>query len=134
VGTGDILGMPAAHAIASGLNGIRAAGDLVARMQMARGMRLPQAKRHVADRLGVGLRDLSDNVAMDEVRHELGLGRVMDTEAVYPSDPLAMEAKTAVAELLDVPINCVSRSQERAAAAVEAVKALPGVASRGARS
>ncbi len=58
MGTGDILGMPAAHAVASGLNGIRAAGDLVARMQLTRGMRLTEAKRYVADRLGVGVSDL----------------------------------------------------------------------------
>jgi hypothetical protein len=71
---------------------------------------------------------------MDEVRHELGLGRVMDTEAPHPSEPLAMEAKAAVAELLDVPINCVSRSRERTAAALEAVRARRAVASRGGRA
>jgi dimethylamine---corrinoid protein Co-methyltransferase len=121
--------MPAAHAIASGLNGIRAAGDLVARLQMTRGMRLPEAKQHVAERLGVGVRDLSDNVAMDEVRRELGIGRVMDTESPYPGQPLAMEAKTVIAELLDVPINCVDRSRERTAAAVEAVRTRGGTTS-----
>jgi dimethylamine--corrinoid protein Co-methyltransferase len=113
--------MPAAHAVASGLNGIRAAGDLVARMQMTRGMRLPEAKQYVADRLGVGVRDLSDNVAMDEVRRELGIGRVMDTESPYPGQPLAMEAKTVIEELLGVPVNCVERSRDRTAAALEAV-------------
>ncbi len=32
VGSGDIFGMPVAHAVASGMNGLRAAGDLVARL------------------------------------------------------------------------------------------------------
>lgn len=123
MGTGDILGMPAAHAVASGLNGIRAAGDLVARMQLTRGMRLTEAKRYVADRLGVGVSDLSDNVAMDEIRRELGIGRVMDTESPYPGQPVGMEAKTAIAELLDVPVNCVARAARRTAAAVRAVRA-----------
>jgi hypothetical protein len=31
------------------MGGLRTAGDLVARMQMTRGLRLPQAKKYVAD-------------------------------------------------------------------------------------
>ena len=46
--------MPVAHAVASGMNGLRAAGDLVARLEMTRGMRLADAKKFVADRLGAG--------------------------------------------------------------------------------
>ena len=130
MGTGDILGMPVAHAVASGLNGIRAAGDLVARMQLTRGMRLPEAKRHVAERLGVGVRDLSDNVAMDEVRRELGLGRVLDTESPQPGEAVAMEAKAAISALLDVPINCVARSRERTEAGVAAARARSGGSTR----
>ncbi len=118
--------MPVAHAVASGLNGIRAAGDLVARMQLTRGMRLPEAKRYVADRLGVGVRDLSDNVAMDELRGELGLGRVLDTESARPGEAVAMEAKTAIAALLDVPVNCVTRSRERAEAGAAAARIRSG--------
>jgi len=44
VGVGDPLGMAIAHAIASGMGGMRAAGDLVARMQIARGMKIDEAK------------------------------------------------------------------------------------------
>ena len=40
---------------------------------MTRGMRLPQAKAHVADKLGVSPPDLSDPVIMNEVREKLGL-------------------------------------------------------------
>jgi len=48
VGIGDPLGMASTHALASGMGGMRTAGDLVARMQITRGMRLTQAKESVA--------------------------------------------------------------------------------------
>ena len=62
--------MPCAHATASGMCGMRAAGDLVARMQITRGLRLGEAKAYVAERLGVSPFDLSDPVAMEDVRRE----------------------------------------------------------------
>ena len=55
-------GQAISHGVASGMGGIRTAGDLVARMQMTRGMRLTEAKEHVAGRLGVSPADLSDPV------------------------------------------------------------------------
>ena len=113
MGTGDIFGMPSAHATACGMNGLRAAGDLVARLQMTRGLRLPEAKRYVADKLGVATADLSDCVAMQEVRGELGLGRIVDSEMPLPGAASAMEAKMNVAELLGLPINCVDRFAQR---------------------
>lgn len=113
MGTGDIFGMPSAHATACGMNGLRAAGDLVARMQMTRGLRLPGAKMAVAGKLGVGVDDLSDCVVMQEVRTELGLGRIIDSEAPFPGAATAMEAKMNIADLLDLPINCVDRFRER---------------------
>lgn len=125
MGTGDIFGMPSAHATACGMNGLRAAGDLVARVQMTRGTRLPEAKRFVADRLGVGVDDLSDCVAMQELRGELGLGRIVDSEAPQPDAASAMEAKMNIAELLELPINCVARFVERSSV----VRARRGVAS-----
>ena len=45
--------MQGTHTQAVGMGGMRAAGDLVARLQMTRGMRLPEAKTYVADKLGV---------------------------------------------------------------------------------
>ena len=53
MGIGDAVGMHSAHVHAAGMGGMRAAGDLVARMQMTRGMRLKEAKEHVAGKLGV---------------------------------------------------------------------------------
>ncbi len=95
------------------MGGIRTAGDLVARMQLTRGMRLREAKAHVAGRLGVTTGELSDPVVMGERRSELGLARAMTPESTFPGEPTAIEAKFRIAELLAVPINCVERFRER---------------------
>ena len=113
MGVGDPVGMANAHALASGLGGMRAAGDLVARMQMTRGMRLEQAKQYVAGKLGVNTIDLGDPLVMHDVRAELGLGRITVQELTYPDQPGALEAKFHIAEVLDIPINSVERFSER---------------------
>jgi len=102
-----MFAMPVAHGCASGLGGLRAAGDLVARMQMARGMRLGEAKAHVAGRLGVTPFDLSDPVLMNDLRREFGLGHVMTFEMSYPEEPTAIEAKGNIADLLGLEIPSV---------------------------
>ncbi len=109
MGSGDTFGMPIAHAVASGMNGLRAAGDLVARLEMARGMRLREAKEYVAERLGAALADLADPLAMHELRGELRLGRLYETETTYPHDPGPLEAKANIAACLGLPINSVTR-------------------------
>jgi dimethylamine--corrinoid protein Co-methyltransferase len=106
--------MESAHTQASGMGGMRAAGDLVARMQMTRRMRLKDAKQYVADKLGCTTRDLSDPVAMEQIRLEKGLGTLPFTSSVHPDDPGMIEAKFNIAELLDIPINCVERFKKRA--------------------
>jgi dimethylamine---corrinoid protein Co-methyltransferase len=102
VGVGDPLGMAISHAIASGMGGMRAAGDLVARMQMTRGMKIKEAKAYVAEKLGVTVSDLTDPVLMSEVREDLKLG----TLHPIPGQPKGIEAKTHIAELLGIDINC----------------------------
>ena len=106
--------MASTHALASGMGGMRTAGDLVARMQITRGMRLPQAKQHVADRLGCSVLDLSDTIAMHDIRRDLGLGRIQVQDLTYPNEPGAMEAKFHIAEVLEVPINSVDGFRRRA--------------------
>jgi dimethylamine--corrinoid protein Co-methyltransferase len=108
-----MLGMPSAHANASGMGGMRAAGDLVARLELTRGMRLAQAKAYVAERVGVEPATLSDPIAMADVRAELGLGRIVTFEATYPDEPNAIEAKFNISDLLGLPINCVERFKKR---------------------
>ena len=101
--------MDVTHALAAGMGGMRTAGDLVARMQMSRGMRLTEAKEYVAGRLGCSVVDLSDSYAMEQIRGEKGLGRILDHSNLHPGEPNAMMAKFRIADLLDIRINSVER-------------------------
>jgi dimethylamine--corrinoid protein Co-methyltransferase len=101
--------MALTHAHASGMGGLRAAGDLVARMQMARGMKLQQAKEYVADKIGVSVLDLTDPVIMTEVRDDLQIGAMTP----LPGCAKGIEAKFRIAELLDIDIGCVSRFKDK---------------------
>ena len=78
------------------MGGLRTAGDLVARMQLTRRMRIPEAKAYVADKLGVGTTDLSDPVAMTDVRRELGLGLLGNEEVAGPEDAIGIQAKVNI--------------------------------------
>ena len=106
---GDPLGMAITHAIASGMGGMRAAGDLVARMQMSRGMKIKEAKAYVADKLKVSVSDLTDPVMMSEVREELQLGSI----SPLPGCVKGIEAKVHIAEVLGIDINCIRRLKEK---------------------
>jgi len=75
VGGGDPVGIAVTHAMAAGMGGMRTAGDLVARMQMTRGMKIREAKKYVAEKLGVSIQELADPVIMNEVRADLNLGQ-----------------------------------------------------------
>ena len=106
--------MDVTHALAAGMGGMRTAGDLVARMQMSRGMRLSEAKEYVAARLGCSVVDLSDSYAMEQIRGEKGLGRILDHSNLHPGEPNAMMAKFRIAELLGIRINSVEKFREMA--------------------
>jgi len=99
------MGMAISHAMASGMGGMRTAGDLVARMQMARGMKIDDAKAQVADKLKVSVTDLSDPVIMLEVREDLDLGSL----SPLPGCAKGIEAKARIAEVLGIDINSVKR-------------------------
>ena len=102
--------MAISHGIASGMGGMRTAGDLVARMQMTRGMRIDEAKKYVADRLKIAVSDVSDPIIMSEVREDLRLGRVN----IVAGAPKGMDAKFRIADVLGIEINCVNVFKERA--------------------
>jgi dimethylamine---corrinoid protein Co-methyltransferase len=106
--------MACTHALAAGLGGIRTAGDLVGRMQMSRGMRLGEARRYVADKLNCSLRDLGDSYAMEQLRGDLGLGRILDHSNLHPGEPNAVMAKFRIADLLGLRINFVERFRDMA--------------------
>jgi len=117
---GDPLGMACSHALASGMGGMRSAGDLVGRLQMTRGMRLQDAKAYVAGRLGVAIADLADPIVMHDVRRDLGLGRIPVQDLTYPAHAGGIEAKFRIAEVLGIPINSVDRFRECAGLGVAA--------------
>ncbi len=109
MGVGDPIAMAITHAHASGMGGMRAAGDLVARVQMARAMRIDDAKKYVADKLGIAVSELTDPIIMSEVRSEMGLGVITP----LPGVAKGIEAKFNIAEVLDIPVNCVGRFRHR---------------------
>jgi len=101
--------MHIAHSIASGMGGMRTAGDLVARMQMSRSMKIKEAKEYVAGKLKVSVSNLADPVVMSEVREDLDIGRVN----ALPRVAKGIDAKFRIAKLLGIEINCVKQFKDR---------------------
>ncbi len=102
--------MAIVHSQASGMGGIRTAGDLVARMQLAKSMRLNDAKKFVADKLKVSLLDLTDEVTMREVREDLDIANVF---MGYGAGSRGIEAKANISKLLELEINCVEKFKKK---------------------
>ena len=96
------MGMPITHMLPSGMSGIRAAGDLVARMQFSKSMKIKQAKEYVAKKLDVSMMDLSDEYVMREVRENLGIGVITSVAGA----PKGYAAKMNIEKLLGININC----------------------------
>ncbi len=106
---GDPVGLECAHELSVGMCGIRTAGDMVLRVQLAKGLKINPAKAYVAEKLGVKIEDLSDSIIMCEVRENLGLGLMQPTDGMA----INMEAKINMARVLELPINSVDRFFER---------------------
>lgn len=98
------MGMHMAHIMSSGMGGLRTAGDLVAWMQISRRMKINEAKQYVAQKLGTGVPDLSDEEVMRRVREDLGIGIITSVAG----SPKGIRAKIKIAELLEIPINSVT--------------------------
>lgn len=109
MGDGDPAGVAIVHAMASGMGGMRTSGDLVARMQMTRGIKIGEAKRYVADKLKVSVAELTDDTLMWDLRRELGVGVVYSKMRL----PKGIEAKHHIAKLLDIEINSVNLFKSR---------------------
>ena len=101
--------MSISHALASSMGGIRTAGDLVARMQLTRKMRLDEAKKYVAEKLDVSVADLCDSTVMRRRREELDIGVITAVAGAAKG----LEAKARIADLLGVRINCVERLKSK---------------------
>ena len=82
------------------MTGLRAGGDLVARMQLSKNMKIKEAKEYVAKKVGVDPFDLSDEYAMREVREELGIGVVTSV----PGAPKGIAAKMNIEKALGIKI------------------------------
>ncbi len=106
--------MAMSHALASSMGGIRTAGDLVARMQLSRKMRLGEAKAYVAGKLGISVGDLCDSTVMRRLREELDIGVI----TAVPGAAKGLEAKARIAQLLGVRINSVERHKMKLEAPV----------------
>jgi dimethylamine--corrinoid protein Co-methyltransferase len=78
---------------------------------MARGMRIQEAKKYVADRLRIAVSELTDPVIMTEVREDLQIGAVTP----LPGCAKGVEAKFRMAEVLGIDINCVQRFKDKIA-------------------
>lgn len=101
--------MAITHAMTSGMGGMRTSGDLVARMQMTRGMKIEEAKKFVADKLGVSVDELTDVVSMTEIRDDLKIGGIYSSMG----SPKGIEAKHHISELLGIEINSLRLFKER---------------------
>ncbi len=92
------------------MGGIRTAGDLVLRMQLAKGMKIDAAKAYVAKCLGITLQQMCDTTFMAEFRKDKGIGIQMP----FASSVVGMQAKFKIAELLDIKINSLERFKAKA--------------------
>lgn len=92
------------------MGGIRTAGDLVARMQLSKAMKIDEAKAYVAEKLGVAVSDLCDESVMAEVRESLDIGRLQPPDG----SSIGIQAKFRIARLLDLKINSVEFFKNRA--------------------
>ena len=72
-------------------------------MQIARKMKIAEAKQYVAAKLGIEIIDLTDEEVMREIRTERGIGVV----TAIAGDPKGMRAKIKISELLNIKINSV---------------------------
>jgi dimethylamine--corrinoid protein Co-methyltransferase len=95
------MGMPISHIMASGMTGMRAAGDLVARMEFSKNMRINEAKEYVAKKLGVDVLSLVDEHVMRELREELDIGVITSV----PGAAKGIAAKMNIEKLLGIKIN-----------------------------
>ena len=87
-----------------GMGGLRTAGDLVARAQLYNKAKLNDAKKLVADKLGIDVEQLSDEFAMRDVREEHDIGLII----ALPGRAKGIAAKKRISKLFGFQINSVN--------------------------
>ena len=93
--------MAVPHYMASGMGGIRTAGDLVARVEYDKNLKVDKAKEYVAKKLGLDSLEIADEYIMRELREELKIGTV----TAVPGVPRGIAAKMNIEKVLDIKIN-----------------------------
>lgn len=93
----------------SGMGGIRSAGDLVARMEFGKNMRVKDAKQYVAKKLGLDVVEIADEFIMRDLREELGIGVVTGV----PGATRGIAAKMNIEDLLGVKINSCEKFRQK---------------------
>jgi len=91
------------------MGGLRTAGDLVARAQMTKKLKIAEAKTYVTKRLGIDLETMTDECAMRELREKLDIGSALST--VGRAKGIAAKAK--IANICDFEIDCVKKFFEK---------------------
>jgi len=92
------------------MGGLRTAGDLVARAQLEKKLKIADAKAYVAQKLGINLETMTDECAMKELREKLDIGGALSSVGYAKG----MAAKARIAAQCDFKINCVTRFLEKA--------------------
>ena len=78
-------------------------------VQMAKKLRINEAKKYVAQKLNVEVKSLNDQHLMYQLRRDMGLGNI----SPMAGDNMGILAKNQIAKLLDIPINSVKVFKER---------------------
>jgi len=92
-----------------GMGGLRTSGDLVARTQMEKKLKIREAKAYVAKKLDVEPITLSDEYAMTELRKKLDIGLIMALTGYAKG----LAAKARIAKTFDFKINSVTKLFEK---------------------
>lgn len=79
-------------------------------MQLAKSMKIDEAKKYVAEKLECEPIELSDSDKMAEIRSKHGFGRSFDLN----KSPKGIEAKFNIARVLGIKINSVELFRARA--------------------
>ena len=96
------------HYMDSGMGGIRTAGDLVARMEYDKSMKVGEAKAYVAKKLGLDTLEIADEYIMRDLREALKIGTVTG----IPGAPRGIAAKMNIENLLDIKINSCEKFRQ----------------------
>ena len=77
-------------------------------VQMAKKLRINEAKAYVAKKLDIDVSSLNDQHVLYQLRQKLGIGSI----SPLPGENMGIFAKRNIARILDIPINSVRVFEE----------------------